>query len=255
MEFKGDKTKVGLYLSGQEIEVPGANIFITQPTIKQIVSFGEDNFLITIGLLIKTENLIKQLKQGNSELERYSDFQLLMIVLREDASVRQLVQNLFELIFPKYKIEILDFGINFITQDEEGKDIFVGQVHSYNFEVFKILLSDLFMIHGNKDTEEVEFNPIDDRAAEIAKKLQRGREKRAEQRGPQSLYGIYCSVLSIGLGMDINIFFNYTPFQLYDAYNRYMSKQQSDFYIRVSTMPFMDVSKMERPEEWSRHLY
>ena len=55
--------------------------------------------------------------------------------------------------------------------------------------------------------------------------------------------------------MDINIFYNYTLFQLCDAYNRYMSKLQSDFYSRVSTMPFMDVSKMERPKEWTRHLY
>lgn len=255
MEFKGDKTKVGLYLSGQEVEIPGANIFITQPTIKQIVRFGEDEFLITVCLLIKTENLIRQLKQGNSILEQYSDFQLLMTVLREDDSVRRMVQNLFELIFPDYKTEILDFGINFIAQDEDGKDVFVGQIHSYNFDAFKILLSDLFMVHGNSDTEEKEFNPIDDRAAAIAAKLQKGREKRAQARGPQSLFGIYCSVLSIGLGIDINTFFNYTPFQLYDAYNRFTSKQQSDFYVRVSTMPFMDVSKMERPEEWSRQLY
>ena len=253
-ELKGDKTKVGLYLSGQQVEIPGANIFIEQPTIKQIVNFGEDEFLMAISLLTKTENLIKQLKEGNSGLEIYSDFQLLMIVLKEDDSVRQLIQNLFELIFPCYHIEIADFGINFLIK-EEDKDIFVGQIHPYNFDDFKILLSDLFSMHGIGDAEEKDFNPVNDAAAEIAKKLQKGREKRAQARGPQSLFGIYCSVLSIGMSMDINIFYNYTPFQLYDAYNRYFAKWQSDFYMRVSTMPFMDVSKMERPEEWSRHLY
>lgn len=253
-EFKGDKTKVGLYLSGQQIEVANANIFISQPTINQIVRFGEDNFLVAINLLTKTENLIKQLKEGNSELELYTDFQLLMIVLKEDPSVQQLVQNLFELIFPDYKIEITDVGINFLIEGEE-QDIFVGQIHPYNFDEFKILLSDLFAVHGNKDTEEREFNPVNDAAAAIAKKLQKGREQRAQAQGPQSLFGIYCSSLSIGMNMDINIFYNYTPFQLYDAYNRYFAKWQSDFYMRVSTMPFMDVSKMERPEEWSRNLY
>ena len=256
MELKGDKSKVGLYLSGQQIEVPNANIFIVQPTINQIVSFGEDNFLIAINLLVKTENLTKQLKEGNSGLELYSDFQLLMIVLREDPSVRQMVQDLFELIFPDYSIQITELGINFLIQNKESEqNSFVGQIHAYNFDDFKILLSDLFTVHGDKDTEEREFNPANDAAAKIAKKLQRGREQRAQARGPQSLFGIYCSVLSIGLGMDINIFYNYTPFQLFDAYNRYFAKMQSDFYMRVSTMPFMDVSSMEQPKEWSRHLY
>ena len=128
MEFKGDKTKVGLYLSGQQVEIPGANIFIEQPTIKQIVNFGEDDFLIAINLLTKTENLTKQLKEGNS-----------------DPSVRQLVQNLFELIFPNYYIEIADFGINFSIQ-EEDQYVFVGQIHPYNFDDFKMLLSDLFIL-------------------------------------------------------------------------------------------------------------
>ena len=256
MELKGDKSKVGLYLSGQQIEVPNANIFIVQPTINQIVSFGEDNFLIAINLLVKTENLTKQLKEGNSGLELYSDFQLLMIVLREDPSVRQMVQDLFELIFPDYSIQITELGINFLIQNKESEqNSFVGQIHAYNFDDFKILLSDLFTVHGDKDTEEREFNPANDAAAKIAKKLQRGREQRAQARGPQSLFGIYCSVLSIGLGMDINIFYNYTPFQLFDAYNRYFAKVQSDFYMRVSTMPFMDVSSMDQPKEWSRHLY
>lgn len=256
MELKGDKSKVGLYLSGQQIEVPNANIFIVQPTINQIVSFGEDNFLIAINLLVKTENLTKQLKEGNSGLELYSDFQLLMIVLREDPSVRQMVQDLFELIFPDYSIQITELGINFLIQNKESEqNSFVGQIHAYNFDDFKILLSDLFTVHGDKDTEEREFNPANDAAAKIAKKLQRGREQRAQARGPQSLFGIYCSVLSIGLGMDINIFYSYTPFQLFDAYNRYFAKVQSDFYMRVSTMPFMDVSSMDQPKEWSRHLY
>lgn len=254
MEFKGDKTKVGLYLSGQQVEIPGANIFITQPTIKQIVNFGEDDFLIATNLLIRTEKLIEQIKKGNSQLEMYSDFQLFMIVLKEDKSVKELFQKLFELIFPDYRINIQDFGINFLVEEDE-KSILVGQIHPYNFEDFKILISDLFSAHSLNEEEEREFNPVNDAAAAIAKKLQRGREKRAQQRGPQSLFGIYCSVLSIGLGLDVNIFFNYTPFQLFDAYNRYMSKQQSDFYLRVSTMPFMDVSKMEQPKDWGRNLY
>ena len=256
MELKGDKRLVGLMLSGQQIQLPGANLFITQPTINQIVTFGEDDFLIAISLLGNTKKLIDKVKQGNSELQMYPDFQLLMIVLQEDLSVRMLIENLFTLIFPDYLIQIEQVAINFLVQDEENEEaqpFLVGQIHPYNFEVFQNILYDLFSPKGSK--EEPDFQPANEAAAAIAAKLQKGREKRAEQRGPQSLFGIYCSILSIGLNIDINILYNYTPFQLYDAYSRYTSKMESDFYMRVSTMPFMDTSKMERPEEWTRNLY
>lgn len=260
MELKGDKRLVGLMLSGQQVQIPGANLFITQPTINQIVTFGEDNFLVAVSLLSSTKNLIKRIKQGNSELQRYSDFQLLMIVLQEDESIRLLVDNLFTLIFPDYLIRVEQASINFLVSYESEEDeeelqyALVGQIHPYNFENFQNLLYDLFTPKGSKESEP-EFNPANEAAASIAAKLQKGREKRAEQRGPQSLFGIYCSILSIGLNIDINTLYNYTPFQLYDAYNRFASKMESDFYTRVSTMPFMDVSKMDRPEEWTRNLY
>ena len=256
MELKGDKRLVGLMLSGQQVLIPGANLFITQPTINQIVTFGEDDFLIAVSLLGNTKRLIERIKQGNSELQMYPDFQLLMIVLQEDLSVRMLVENLFTLIFPNYLIQIEQAAINFLVQneeDEDGQPLLVGQIHPYNFEAFQNMLYDLFEPKGSKD--EPDFQPANEAAAAIAAKLQKGREKRAEQRGPQSLFGVYCSILSIGLNIDINILYNYTPFQLYDAYNRYVSKMESDFYMRVSTMPFMDTSKMDRPEEWTRNLY
>lgn len=255
MEFQGDKTKVGLYLSGQQIEIPGANIFIEQPTIKQIVNFGEDNFLIAVNLLSRTENFIQQIKEGNSELVAYSNFQLLMIVLKEDESVRKLVQNLFGLIFPNYLIDIQEFGINFLIEDEQGKRNMVGQIHPYNFDEFQKLIGDLFTDHRPLKEDERPFNPANDAAAIIAKKLERGRARKAEAQGQKSIFGVYCSVLSIGLCMDINVFFNYTVFQLYDAYNRFMDKMQADLYMRVSTMPFLDVSNMDKPDEWGRNLY
>ena len=94
---------------------------------------------------------------------------------------------------------------------------------------------------------------------DIAEKIKKGREKvhaqKATSEGEHSLFADYCSTLSIGMHMDVGIFFNYTPFQLYDAYRRFFSKEQSDFYMRVTSMPMMDTSKMEAPPEWQRNLY
>jgi hypothetical protein len=57
------------------------------------------------------------------------------------------------------------------------------------------------------------------------------------------------------MNIDINTIYNYTPFQLYDAFNRYWKKVSNDFYTKVSTTPMMDTSKMEEPESWSENIY
>lgn len=131
----------------------------------------------------------------------------------------------------------------------------VGMINAFNFESFQKIVKDLFEPDNNNN--EPEYNPANDMAAKIAEKIRRGRERKAQlgKEGPQSLFGRYASVLSIGMQMDINIFFNYTPFQLYDAFTRYFAKVSSDLYTKVSTTPLMDVSNMEPPEEWMRNLY
>ena len=55
--------------------------------------------------------------------------------------------------------------------------------------------------------------------------------------------------------MNINELYNYTPFQLLDAFKRYAAKMAYDLYQRVSTMPMMDVSKMDEPKNWVDDLY
>lgn len=242
---KGEK--VGLYLSGQPVQIEDCNIAITQPTIKDVVVYGEDEFLICINILGHPENIVNQMKQGNSELAAFDDFQLLLVVLRQEPTIKQSIIDLFNLIFPEYEIKFEDASIDFYIIQEEQKRL-VGRIHAFNFSSFQEIINDLFEPAG-----EVEYNPANDAAAKIAAKLKAGRERRKQQNakyeGPQSLFGRYTSILAIGMQMDINVFYNYTPFQLYDAFNRYFAKVQSDFYTKVSTTPLMDVSKMETPED------
>ena len=255
MAVQGDK--VGLYLSGQPVLIPDCNIYITQPKIKDVVLFGEDEFLIVVNLLGHTENLVKQMKEGNPQLESISDFQLLLIVMREEPTINNSIKNFLELVFPDYKIKIEDASIDFyITQEEE--EFIGGRVFAFNFEKFQQIINDLFEPKMNAD-DEPEYDPANDLAAEIAEKIKKGRERRkqamAKNEGPQSLFGRYTSILAIGMQMSISVFYDYTPFQLYDAFMRYFSKVSNDLYTKVSTTPLMDVSKMEQPEDWVRNLY
>ena len=257
MAIKGDSRNVGLYLSGQEVPIIDCNIFISPPTIKQILAYGEDNFLVNLNLLIHTDKLVEQVRQGNSQLEIFSDFQVLIAALLNEKQLKRKVLDFLVLLFPKYqKILIKEAAIDFYIVQEE-KEILVGKIHPFNFEAFQNILSDLF--EPKMEDDKFDYNPTNDKAKEIAEKLKKGREKANRQKngddGPQSMFARYVSILSIGMSMDVNIFFNYTPFQLYDAFLRYNSKVAYDIFQKISTTPFMDVSKMEAPDDWTRNLY
>ena len=257
MGIKGNKAKLGLILSGQPLIIEDVNIFVTQPKIKDIVLFGEDEFLTTTQMLTNIEQFSNMVKQGNSELNMISDFQLLLIMIEEDFTIKKMVKDLFSLIFPEYKVKITESSIDFFIKDEDSSKI-IGRITPFNFENFQITLNDAFIPQVDNEREP-DYNPVNDAAQKIADKIKRGRQKvhaqKAVKEGSYSMFADYCSTLSIGMCMDINIFFSYTPFQLYDAYRRFFSKEQSDFYMRVSSMPLMDTSKIETPPEWNRNLY
>lgn len=249
MALQGD---LGVYLSGQPVFLQSCNITITPPKVKDILIFGEDRFLMANHILGKTDKFLAQVREGNSELDKYSDFQLLLVILKEEANSRRLVNDYFELVFPDYQIELTENSMDFKNDNK-----IVGRITPFNFDVLQITLIELFEPY--KDNKE-EYNPANDKAAEIAEKLKRGKQKLAElkNRGKKeetSLFATYSSVLAIGLGISINMFMEYTPFQLYDAFNRYFAKHQSDIYQSLSMQPFADTSKIEAPEEWYRNLY
>lgn len=253
MAIQGDKKKLGLILSGQPLPIKDANIFVTQPKIKDIVLFGEEDFIVAVQMLTKMDQFAETIKKGNFNLEIISDFQLLMVMINQDDTIKSIILNLFSLIFPDYTIKVTENSLDFylIQEEEESKEILIGKIHPFNFEELQNILNDAFIPQIDNEREP-DYNPANDMAKQIADKIMAGRNKvhamQADAEGPHSLFCDYCSVLAIGMEMDINIFLNYTPFQLYDAHRRYFEKVRYDFYMRVSTMPMMDTSKMDEPD-------
>jgi len=253
----GDKRRVGLYLSGKPILIEDLNIVITPPTINEIVMYGEDNFLFNTQLIVRTDEFIEQVKRGNSELEIFSNFQLLMTLVREDDQIRDNLEEFFDFIFPKYKIKFTSNSIDFKIVLEDEKEKIVGRITPFNYDSLKNIIDVLFI--NQTGEKEIDYNPANDAAKEIAEKIKAGRKKtqqlKSEKTKDQSMFAQIISSLSIGMNMDVNIFYNYTPFQLYDAYRRFFLKQAYDLYQKISTTPLMDVSKMEVPEEWTNFIY
>lgn len=257
MIYTGD---IGLYLSGSPVPVPSCMIVVTQPTIRQIAQMGEDDFLMGVQLFARSEQFITPVREGNPGLEGYSDFQILLTMIHQDAGSRRFFDALTSLAFPQYDVHVKPMSLDFYLKDSEDEAM-VGQVTPFSFEALSTCLGELFLSKDLSPASD-DYDPANDKAKEIAEKLRRGRERVQRQKGMKdsggrvsSLFGNYASILSVGMSMDINIFFSYTPFQLYDAFTRYLLKVASDFYRKVSTTPLMDVSKMDVPEEWTKNLY
>jgi hypothetical protein len=176
-------------------------------------------------------------------MEQFTDFQLLMAIINQDKQIKQNVHNFFELVFPRYKVDIRDGDICFYENNQR-----VGMVNPYNYKIFCDTIGVLFSFSSDK----AKYNPANKKAKQLAEKFKERERMLAKKKGQEkkspSLFGSYVSVLSVGMNLDLNTLLNYTPFQLFDIFNRYWKKVNSDFYQRVSTMPMMDTSKMEEPE-------
>lgn len=81
MAIKGDYAQI---LAGLPISIFGANVAVTQPTVKDICAFGEDKFLSQVSIFLNLDSFTEKIKEGNSQLEMLSDFQIFMTVLNED---------------------------------------------------------------------------------------------------------------------------------------------------------------------------
>lgn len=244
---------VALYLSGAQVPVKQCGLYITPPTVKQICQFGEDDFLMCVKMLSADRTFINKVRESNPNLKDTDRFQLLLLVMGSDETIKEKLTSFIEFICPDYRVEVAKGSINF----RQGEDDMVkGQINPFTFDGFAETLNGLFWPSVGTDGG---FNPVNQKAEEIARKLERGREKANKDKGKSgksgSLFGMYASILSIGLSMDINTIYRYTPFQLYDAFNRFNMKSAYDFYMKIKTTPMMSVENMDEPEHWMASLY
>lgn len=249
MLYSGD---IGLYLSGAQVPIQGCGIFITPPTIKAITQYGETDFLAGVRMFSGDRSFIEPIKLTMPEMENMQDFQIILTVLNADERVRDTAVRFFELICPDYKVEVTSRSLNFSIEGEDG---IRGMLNAFNAQTFMRTLKELFW---PPERDEQAFNPANKKAEEIARKLEAARRRNAQQTSggdKASIFGVYTSVLSVGLALDINVIYKYTPFQLYDCFNRYLKKTEYDLYLKIKTTPLMSTDKMEEKEHWAVNLY
>ena len=150
------------------------------------------------------------------------------------------------LLFPDYQIKISQQEINLIKEGESHL------INSGNFEEFKKILTAMFCLKGK--SSETEYNPSGDKAREIIEKLNKRKQKLAEQNGDQkvSVLNRFASILAIGQKQDLNEILDYTVYQLFDQFDRFTLKEQFDIHLKAQLAGARDLGEIE---DWKKDLH
>ena len=240
-----------LLLSGNDIPFPEARVTIHQPRLREIAYIGEENFFTGCEFLNFSKDMLQEKDKVN--LINQTNFEILMSIVKDKTPLGIQTKNsilmLLTLIFPEYEINLQEDGI-VLFKDKE----FIS-LNKMNFDAFQKILVQMFCL-GRKKNNEQDYNPAGDRAKMIAEKLKRGRQRAAAAKGEENekvaIFSRYISILSVGESKDINSFMNYTVYQLFDEFERFELKQNSDIYLQARLAGAQD---LEEVDNWMKDIH
>lgn len=233
-------------LSGIDIPIPECQLIVHPPSIKEIALIGDKDFFIGVQCLCIYKSMFVEDKNALSNI---NNFQVFMMIMQEkEAKDKKIAtQKVLTLIFPEYKVL---FTPNSLLFQKENETIIVD---SNNFELFQEVLRQIFCMK-NAPMDQTAFNPQGEKAREIAKKLQRGRDRIAAERNDanSSIFTQYVSTLSIGLRIPLQQMLELTMFQLYDLLERYMLWVNWDLDVRTR---LAGGKPDDKPDNWMKNIH
>ena len=199
-------------ITGVDIPIPECRLTVHQPSIKEISIMGEREFFRGVQTICISKPM------DRNDLANISNFQIFMKIVMDKAEKdrKQNVLDTLFILFPKYKVTILPRSLLFNIDNE---NIIIDE---NNFSSLQEVLRQISCLNGSKGDQ---FNPGNAAAAEIARKLERGRQRVAAQKqgagNNASVFSQYLSILSVGLHMSLQDLSNLTVYQFYDLIDRY----------------------------------
>lgn len=238
--------RLGL-MCGIDLPIPECQIIIHQPRIKEIALVGEQGFFTGVQTICINK---KMFIQDKTLLAETNNFQIFMTIMaeKETAEKRVAVQDVMQILFPTYKVSFTPQSILF---SRDGK---ITTIDSNNFEFLQNAISEICCLHSSSNDQQ-NYNPANDKAAEIAKKLMRGRQIAAEQKGENksSVLSQYLSTLTIGLNsMSLQDLMDLTLFQIYDLLERYRLYIGWDLDIKQR---LAGAKPESQPENWMKNIH
>ena len=156
--------------------------------------------------------------------------------------------NVLKLVFPSYNILVTPNSLLF---QKDGQTIIVD---GNNFEALQEVMRLIFCMKDGPMDQQA-FNPANEQAREIARKLMRGRERVQAQKGSSnsSVFSQYLSILTVGLeSMSIQDLMKLTMFQLYDLIERFTLYMAWDLDIKQR---LAGGKPEEHPDNWMKNIH
>ena len=234
-------------MCGTDIPVPECQIFIHQPTIKEIALVGESDFFSGIQCLCLNKSMFVK---DERDLANITNFQIFMTIMseKEAADKKFSVQQVCTLLFPKYKVSFTPRSIMIVGGEAPI------MIDENNFEFLQAAITDICCLKTGPMDQQA-FNPSDAKAREIAEKLMRGRSRVAAQKGETniSIFSQYLSIITVGLNsMSLQNAMDLTMFQLYDLVERYMLYINWDMDIRSR---LAGAKPENQPDNWMKSIH
>ena len=234
-------------LTGIDIPVPECQLIIHQPTIQEISYIGEQDFFMGAQCLTLNKSMFVKDKTA---LETTNNFHIFMMIMQEKQAKEQkkATQQVLTLLFPQYKALFTPNSLLF--QDKDNQSIIVDE---NNFEMLQEKLRLVFCAK-NGPMDQQAYNPGSEKAKEIAKKLMRGRERIAAEKGQNtaSAFTQYLSMLTVGLHIPLQSLTELTMFQLYDLVERFMLWVNWDIDIKSR---LAGGKPDHEPDNWMKNLH
>ena len=235
-------------ICGIDLPIPECQLIAHQPNISEIAFVGEADFFIGVQSLCLYKSMFVEDKTLSNDI---TNFQIFMTIMMDKESKKQkdAVNKVLKLCFPDYKILITPNSLIF---NKEGQSQIM--VDEKNFESLQIILRKIFCMKDGPMDQQA-FNPGNAKAQEIAKKLMRGRDRIAAERGGSnsSVFSQYISILTVGLNsMSMQDLTKLTMFQLYDLIDRYNLYVKWDLDIRAR---LAGAKPKEESDNWMKNIH
>lgn len=250
-----------LLFSGNDIPYYSAQVTVHQPTINEIAFLGEQNFYNGCELLTFSKDAM--LEEDKNKLKDVADFDIMMTMINNQvkgAAINSLnALMVLSLVFPKYKVSFSQDEIILTEIKDENTDSEeIHIINRNNYNEFKDIFIHMFCLDEIKKENGEDYNPVGDRARALMEKFKARHKKLAEMKeksGDKTRFSIlerYSSILAVGLQKDINLYMNYTVYQLFDEFKRFQLKQSYDVYLQAKLAGAKDLDEVEH---WMKDLH
>ena len=235
-------------ICGIDLPIPECQLIAHQPSISEIAFVGEADFFIGVQALCLYKSMFIEDKTLSDDI---TNFQIFMTIMMDKESKKQknAVNMVLKLCFPDYKILITPNSLIFNKEGQSGI-----MIDEKNFESLQAILRKIFCMKDGPMDQQA-FNPGNAKAQEIAKKLMRGRDRIAAEKGGSnsSVFSQYISILTVGLSsMSMQDLTKLTMFQLYDLIDRYNLYVKWDLDIKAR---LAGAKPKEESDNWMKNIH